>query len=817
MKKYSFSDLVDVASLQRIADANYRATGMPVGIIDAIDGSILVGAGWQELCTHFHRKYPISGQRCRESDAFIFSHLKHDTPCAYKCKNGLWDIGIPIIVDKQHLATLFLGQFFYKDEIPDRDFFRSQASLFGFKEQDYLAALDKVPSFSREVVANIIEYDEGLAGFLAASAETVLRTYRAEAALQASLKKYSALIQTTDTGYVIVDMEGRVVDANEVYARLTGHRNLHEIIGRSVDEWTADYEKGRNLEEVRKCFKDGNVRNLEVDYVDSKGKITPIEINATVIDTADGLQILTLCRDISERRKSEQKIREQLEFIKTMMNAIPVPVYYKGRDGRYLGCNQAFLLFHGKQMEEIVGKTVYDIAPEEYARVADKKDLDLLAKGGNDQYESKSVNGLGLTRDILFYKTTFEGRDHYIEGIIGALLDITEYRMIEEKLRQSQKMEAIGQLAGGIAHDFNNMLGVIISYSELLKMQLAEGSSLAQYVEGIENAAMRSRDITRQLLAFSRKQIIAPKHLNANMAITETKKTLARLIGENIDLQIKPGPGLWCIRIDPAQFDQILINLAVNARDAMPSGGRMTIETANFSADETFCQRHADCTAGEYVRIIVNDNGSGMDLLTLAHIFEPFFTTKDTGKGTGLGLATVYGIVRQNEGFVTVESEPGKGSTFAIYLPRALAENDDKEHADAEVPQYSTSTILLVEDDNLLRMATKEILEAKGYRVLAASAAVEAIGVCSGEEHIDLLITDVVMPGMDGTELSRCIADLRPGLKVLFMSGYTSDTVVHHGVAEDELNFIQKPFNSRALLQKIRDITGSPDDKKPRV
>jgi len=396
--------------------------------------------------------------------------------------------------------------------------------------------------------------------------------------------------------------------------------------------------------------------------------------------------------------------------------------------------------------------------------------------------------------------------------LMGSFVDITERKRAEEEkaklesqLLQAQKMESVGRLAGGVAHDFNNMLSVILGYAALMKSKLPAGDPLMNNVLEIEQAGLRSRDITRQLLAFSRKQIIAPRPVNVNNLLTATQTTIARLIGEDIDLHFFPEKDLGTIKIDPSQVDQIIMNLAVNARDAMPGGGTLTLETENVHLDEAYCRQHLGSTPGNYVLLAVSDNGAGMDRDTLSHVFEPFFTTKEIGKGTGLGLATVYGIVKQNGGFINIDSGPERGTMFKIYFPRIKEEEQIEKTVEAPFSS-GTGTILLVEDDAMVRGVTAALLEEIGYTVLIAKTPLEALAICEKKDTaIDLLLTDVVMPEMKGPELRHRINDIRPGIKVLFMSGYTANVIVHHGVLEEGVRFIHKPFSMQDLAGKVRD------------
>ncbi len=391
--------------------------------------------------------------------------------------------------------------------------------------------------------------------------------------------------------------------------------------------------------------------------------------------------------------------------------------------------------------------------------------------------------------------------------------DVTERRALEQQLRQSQKMEAIGRLAGGIAHDFNNLLMVISGYSEFLLDRLGPDPALRAPAQEIAGAAVRATSLTRQLLAFSRKQMLAPKILDLNGVVTENLKMLTRVIGEDIDLVMVPAAELGAVRADASQIEQVIMNLAVNARDAMPSGGRLTIETSNVSVDEEHARFHPPLASGNYVMLAISDTGAGMDSETQSRIFEPFFTTKGP-KGTGLGLSTVYGIVKQSGGYIWVYSEPGKGTTFKIYLPRVaeLAQTAAAGTAPTEsvMPEPGTETILLVEDEANLRYLARQFLEKQGYRVIDAADGAVAMQIAVAQEGvIHLLLTDVIMPGMNGRELAQRISEIRPNVKILYMSGYTENVIGRNGMLDAGIRLLQKPFTLRDLKSKVREVLDS--------
>ena len=403
-------------------------------------------------------------------------------------------------------------------------------------------------------------------------------------------------------------------------------------------------------------------------------------------------------------------------------------------------------------------------------------------------------------------KLVFEdGKPVAVQGIAR---DITERRQLEAQLRQAQKMEAIGQLAAGVAHDFNNLLTAINGYSSLALQKVSEEGPIKGYLEEIRKAGERAANLTRQLLAFGRKQMLQPVALNLNDVVSDLNKMLRRLIGEDIKLTAKFDPGLMQIKADPGQIEQVLVNLVVNARDAMPQGGNLTIETANFEVDREYAAKHVGVQPGSYVMMAVSDTGTGMDDETKARIFEPFFTTKEKGRGTGLGLSTVYGIVKQSGGNIWVYSELGEGTAFKVYLPqlKEAVVSVAKAAVEAEAPGGS-ETILVVEDEDVVRGLARKILEQLGYQVIDANGVAEATRLCReypGEIH--LLLTDVVMPEASGQEIANRMKARRPNTRVLFMSGYTDEAIVHHGVVDSDVAFIQKPFTPVALAKKIREV-----------
>ncbi len=510
-----------------------------------------------------------------------------------------------------------------------------------------------------------------------------------------------------------------------------------------------------------------------------------------------------------ERKRSEEKVRESEARLRVLVEQLPAVLWTVDRGLRFTSALGAGFARLKIKPDELVGMSLLD-----YFETTDQTFLPIAA-------HRRAVAGEPMTFHVEWKSGSYachveplRDSDGQVSGAICMSLDITDRKQLEEQLRQAQKMEAVGRLAGGIAHDFNNLLMVIQGYSDLLVERLPDGDPLRRNAEQIQMASQRASSLTRQLLAFSRKQMLAPKILNVQSVVAEMEKILRRLIGEDVQLETSSAPDLGLIKADRSQIEQVILNLAVNARDAMPQGGRLTIETANVELDASYSHPPAVLSPGRYVMLAVTDNGCGMDAETQAHVFEPFFTTKEKGKGTGLGLATVYGVVKQSGGYVWVYSEPGRGTSFKIYLPRieetaVPAGRDGK--SEMQIPERGSETILLVEDEKGVRELAREYLASSGYTVIEAEdghTALELAAMHVGAIH--LLLTDVVMPGISGRELAERVGQIRPGIKIIYMSGYTDQAVVHHGILRNDAVLLQKPFTLMTLAGKLREMLAVP-------
>jgi PAS domain S-box-containing protein len=644
---------------------------------------------------------------------------------------------------------------------------------------------------------------ENLAGSYRNLQETIEQIAYSEEQLRKSKERFRALVETTSDWVWEVDEKGAYTYVSPGVTNLLGYRP-EEILGKTPFGLMPPEEAERTpsnfsetLESVRSftaientvCHKDGRMVVLEssgIPYFDDEG----------VFRGYRGID-----RDITERKRSE-------DAFKNLIIKAPIGIFIVQK-GVFKLVNPGVEEITGFEKEFLVGKDALGWVLPEHREMVRIKAVQMVKGLHNTPFEFQIVTRNGETRWVMetVTPTQYRGR----KATLGYFVNITERKLLEDELFQSQKMQAIGRLAGGVAHDFNNLLTAVLGYSELVLNRIDPGDRLRGDIEQIKKAGERAASLTRQLLAFSRKQVLQPKFLDLNVVVVDMEQMLQRLIGEDIELVSILDPALKRVFADPSQIEQVIMNLAVNGRDAMPEGGKLTIETRNVYIGEFYTSRHTEIEPGSYILLAVSDTGRGMDQDTRAHIFEPFYTTKEEGKGTGLGLATVYGIIKQSNGHVTVYSERDRGSAFMIYLPVAQGpdESANAPLSAVDIPGGS-ETILLVEDDKLVRGLALEILTRAGYRVLEASNGREALQICrEWDGRLHMVITDVVMPGMSGRELADEMVFLHPDVKVLFMSGYTENAIVHHGVLQLGLAFLQKPFTPAVLARKVRQVLDS--------
>ena len=1111
-------DFIDIEQFQLLQDRLNEIYSFPSAMIDN-DGKVLTATAWQDICTKFHRQNSECEKECIISDQYIASHLHEANPAvSYRCPHGLIDNATPIIIGGVHYGNFFTGQFFL--EPPDLNFFRAQAKRYGFDEEAYIEAVKKVPIWTQAQLDSYLFFIKGLIAVIAGIGLKSINEINTRKRMQESEERFRTILHTAMDGFWLVDMQGRLLEVNETYCRMSGY-SAQELLAMRIPDLEVAETSDDTAAHIQKVMARGEDR-FESRHRRKDGTVFDVEVSVQYQPT-DGGQIVTFLRDITERKRAEETIRESEHKYRMLFENANDGIFLQGRRV-FVDCNEKGASMYGLPRKDVVGRSPAELSPkrqpdgrlsveaaagkmlaalngepqsfewqalradgvpfdveitlnrvevggsflllaivrditerkrteeenrrnreraerlaEEIAIIAEigrvvgstldinqvfervdaevcklipydrlvvnlKKDdhelvvayasgVDNTGRRSGDLYQSKGTitrvvmatrtgivvqpadaeeikhlypnlyatfkTGLrsamsvplisldevigGLTfrskklnayteqdlhlaekigtqiagaivnaqlfndlektekslresnelfslfmrhspiftyikevtptqnlvlqasenflqmigipgsemagksmtdlfppefaakiitddwavvssGDVLKLDEEFNGRSYttikfpIVWGdktlLAGYTIDITDRKRADEEkarlqdqLLQSQKMESVGRLAGGVAHDFNNMLGVILGHVEMAMEQVDPAQPLHTNLQEIGKAAKRSSDLTCQLLAFARKQTVSPKILDMNETVTGMLKMLHRLIGEDIHLNWLPDVNLWPIKMDPSQIDQILANLCINARDAIAGIGKVTIETENVSFDEAYCTDHAGFVPGEYVLLAVSDDGCGMDKEILGKLFEPFFTTKGVGKGTGLGLATIYGIVRQNNGFINVYSEPDQGTTFRIYLPRHIGKAEQARTERLQEPvMRGQETVLVVEDELALLDLSKLMLEKQGYRVLTAGTPGEAIRLA--EEHageIHLLITDVVMPEMNGRDLAKKMLSLYPNLKRLFMSGYTANVIAHHGVLDDGVYFIQKPFSRKDLAAKVRE------------
>jgi PAS domain S-box-containing protein len=607
----------------------------------------------------------------------------------------------------------------------------------------------------------------------------------------------------------VVDMEGRRLYNSLSYQKALGY-SPEELQASSSFEQIHPDDRERVKKAAEEARRSGIGKTLEYRLRHKNGTWLVLESTSSVIRNAKGEpeKLVIVNRDVTERKRAEEALRRSESGFRSVVEDAPYGIYRTSLTGRFLQVNPALQKMLGyESTEELLRRDLanhifrhageYQRLTELLAHTEEIKDLEM---------EWKRLDGTPITVRCSGRRINDEsGVPAYFEVFAE---DVTEKRVLEKQLRMAQKMEAIGRLSGGIAHDFNNLLGVIIGYSGVLKKRLGPDNALCEHALEIEKAGQRAASLTKQLLAFSRQQVLTPAVLNLNSLATDMEKMLPRLLGEDIEVSLTLDPELGNVKADQSQIEQVIMNLAVNARDAMPTGGKLKVQTSNVELDQAYTWNHPGSKAGEYVLLTVTDTGMGMDAGTLTHIFEPFFTTKERGKGTGLGLATVYGVVKQSNGYIWVDSAPGKGASFQIYLPRHVGEpGADEPKNDSGEKLRGSETILLVEDAEPLRKLAQTFLEAGGFRVLPAESGEVALEVAAGfRGTFDLLLTDVVMPGMNGRVLAEQLSPRQPGMKVLYMSGYTDSFIAGHGVLDPETHLLHKPFTEEVLIRKVREV-----------
>ena len=624
---------------------------------------------------------------------------------------------------------------------------------------------------------------------------------------------FETTLESIGDGVVSVDAGGRVQFMNPAAEKLTGwSRSLAEGVSLRGVLSIVDEVSGKVLDNPASlAIAQGTLVTLpeKALLLTRDGRRVPINDSAAPLRTRQGepAGAVLVFRDVSPQREAQRQLEESERRYRLLFDSNPQPMWvYEVGTLRFLEVNHSAVEHYGYSREEFLNMTLREIRPpEDIPTLLRDTAIPSTNRHSDGPWRHRKKDGSTIYVEITAHPLIFQGRD----ARFVMAHDITMRAQLEEQLRQSQKLEAIGRLAGGVAHDFNNMLTVISGYAEFLGISLGGDPGASDAIAEIAGAARRAASLTQQLLAFSRRQVLQPRVLNLNSSVANIKQMLGRLLGEDIEVRTIMAEDLWNVSADPGQVDQILMNLAVNARDAMETGGILTIETTNATLDDEYVASHVGVTAGDYVRLSVSDTGQGMNAATKARLFEPFFTTKEVGRGTGLGLSTIYGIVKQSHGNIWVYSEPGKGTTFAVYLPRSQSAIIPARNAGGvTAPKPTGQFILLVEDDADVHKLVSAMLASSGYTVLSAQTLDEALQICKRPEPIDLLLCDMVLPQNDGPTIAQHVLELHPGLPVIFMSGYTEHPVLRPESLGEMTPFLQKPFTREALTNKIRELIG---------
>ncbi len=640
--------------------------------------------------------------------------------------------------------------------------------------------------------------------------------YEKALALRDSEEQFRAFFDSPAVGVVEVSLDGRFFRMNDRFCQIAGY-DREELLTMSPVDMSPPEDRQREGDRLTRFLQgDGPLLDVERRYLRKDGSSAWVHETSGIIRDSVGRPVRSagIVEDITERKGAEEALCESEERFRVAFQTSPDSITISRLDDSvFVAVNEGFSRITGWGEAEVLGRPSPELQlwddPADPARLVAGLKKDGYVQNLEVRFRMKDGRVVpALTSAQLI---TLRGQQY----ILSIARDISDWKRAEEErdrlrsgLHQAAKIEAIGQLAGGIAHDFNNLLTVILSGAGALRRDIGEGSPPdLEVVEEIGAAGARARDLTRQLLAFARRQVIAPVPLDLSTLVRSCEKLLRRVLGEDVQLVVPPHPALWPVRCDPGQIEQVIMNLAVNARDAMPSGGKLTIETANIEVDLSLISSHPFMSPGPYVRISVRDSGQGMSPEVQAHVFEPFFTTKPVGQGTGLGLATVYGIVKQSEGYILVESEPGQGTNFALYFPRIAEAAVAAERPTPVAATHGTEAVLVVEDDPHVREVTVRSLRAGGYVVLAASDGAEALDLGAREQGpLHLLVTDVVMPGLNGRVVADALRHHHPEMRVLYVSGHAEEAIVKHGVLEHGIEFLPKPFTASLLLARVRAV-----------
>jgi PAS domain S-box-containing protein len=827
--------IVDFEAIQELMNFFNKLTHIGIGIID-LQGNILVATGWQDICTKFHRIHPRTLKNCIECDTCLTRNVEEGKYIVYKCKNNLWDQAIPIIIGDRHIANLFLGQFFFADEEPDYELFRKQAEIYGFDIDEYLAALDRVPRWSRETVETVMEFYTKFAAMVSRLSlgnirlsRSLLEQKRVEEALRETKRRLADIIEFLPDATLVIDRKGAVIAWNRAMEFMTGVK-AEDILGKRNHEYSLPfYGKRRPIlidlvfisrEEIAKKYssvkREGDILLAEAVDVPIRGVPTALSGAARPLYDSKGniVGAIESIRDISERKQAEELLKRSEANYRSVIENIQDIFYRSDPQGHLIMASPSFLtLLEYESFDDCLGKPMASFNHDPVKRAEFLRQL--LDKGSVQNYELvlKRRDGTPVIVETNSH-SYFDGAGN-VAGIEGTFRDITERKQAEEdrkklesRLIQAQKMEAIGTLAGGIAHDFNNILSAIMGYTELYQDAVRDQPKVYEHTKQVLSAANRAKDLVKQILAFSRKSEHEKKPIILSPIVKEVVKFLRASLPTTIEIKQRINENLDAIMADPTQMHQVLMNLCTNAGHAMKETGgilEIGLKEAVIHADNLL--RHPALKSGRYLELCIRDTGHGISQENQEKIFEPYFTTKEKGEGTGLGLAVVHGIVKDHGGEISVYSEVGKGTIFRAYLPLIEKKAEGKKDVEEAVPWGKGETILYIDDEHMIVDASRQVMEQLGYKVVTETDPVKAIELFkAGRDTFDLVITDKTMPHLTGFDLAREIRRIRADIPLLICSGFQEKEDMEKLKILGISRLISKPIRKFTLAKAIRDV-----------
>jgi PAS domain S-box-containing protein len=792
----TLSELLDITESQEFLDRLYLVTGLSITLKD-LNGRILTSSKGESICSNCRYK---TSNTCIKSSVTITA--KESDTSQYtlnRCILGLLDGVIKIVLNDEHIGNFHVGNFFF--DPPDLTFFSTESKKHIYDESKYLKIVSNTPIISKSKAFESLQLLTSLSKLIITSPEIQNNQIPPSDQQKTEINQFEPLLNSSLEAIIILK-DNIIVEANELFAKLYNFSSPQEVVGWNFLELISP--ESRPI--VENSFKSKTPLPIEITGLTDYGKIeVHLQIQSKPVQHEGKTYRFVELLNISRRKTLESNLITTEEKFKVAFKASPYSLSISTIEGVFIEINDGFTKLSQYTEKEVLGRNSQEldlwVNPKEREFLLEK----LAKKGFADPFESELRCKSGIKKSLMSARIiNIDSKPH----ILAITQDITDRKLLETQLNQSQKMESIGRLAGGIAHDFNNLLTVILGNTELALLSLPPNSPVLEEILEIKNVANRATNLTKQLLAFCRKQILNPQVVDINKLLLNLDKLLKPIIGEDVSLAILPSDDLCLTNSDPGQIEQVITNLAINGRDSMPDGGAITIKTSTVVVNDIEIQLIGLKEAGNYVLISVTDTGTGIDESIIDQIFEPFFTTKELGKGTGLGLSTCYGIIKQNKGNILVDSTKGVGTTFNIYIP--LLEKGitiRKSRQTFSGLALGTENVLIAEDEASVRNMITRTLQNQGYKIVSTIDGEDAknqLDKLNGE--IDLVITDVIMPKMGGKQLSEYINTRYPHIKVLFMSGYSENSVIKHGNVENDISFIQKPFTIKALLKKVRYI-----------